>query len=228
MKKSAFFISAVLLLTAFVVAAMLSRRGKPVILAINLQRLPHEIGDFYGTDDSYGPAVYRVLNADFNLYRHYRNAAGRQVDLYIGYYGTAKGGRTGHNPQACLPGAGWAILEQGKVDTSVSYDSEKAELDYIVARKNGIREVMIHWYQSAGTKILTSGLQQNIQRFKGMIFDNRNDGAYVQVSAFTGGADGVAKTTQMLDGFARKLLELLPAYWPVEGRGVRQNPSSSD
>lgn len=221
MKRSGFVTSVGLLLAATVVAAILGRRRPPVILATNLERLPYEIAGFRGTDDSFGPGVYKVLDADLNVYRHYRDAAGRQVDLYIGYYGTAKGGRTPHNPYACLPGAGWAILEQGKVETPVSYDPQGVDLNYVIAEKNDVRNVMLHWYQSAGTRILASGFQQNIQRFEGLLLRNRNDGAYVQVSAFTGNKEGVATTLGTLKKFARALLELLPAYWPVEDGGRR-------
>lgn len=38
---------------------------------------------------------------------------------------------------------------------------------------------------TAGNEIFASGIQQNIERFKGRIFYNRNDGAFVRVSVFT-------------------------------------------
>ena len=97
-------------------------------------------------------------------------------------------------------------------------DSVYRELnaDYVVAHKDGVNNVLLHWYQSDGTKVLSNGFQQNIQRFVGRILHNRNDGAYVQVSAFTTG-DDVASTRLRLKDFAREVLNLLPEYWPVEG-----------
>jgi EpsI family protein len=78
-----------------------------------------EIAGFKATEDSFSDAVYKELNADMHVYRHYRSDDGRQVDLYIGYYGTAKGGRTPHNPYGCLPGAGWGIVEDQRIDLIV-------------------------------------------------------------------------------------------------------------
>src|SRR5665811_1355673 len=97
------------LFTTLLIAGLLSIRPKPVIARTNLEYLPKEIAGYKGVDDTFPEAVNRELNADKQLYRHYRSSDGSQIDLYIGYYGTAKGGRTGHNPYACLPGAGWAI-----------------------------------------------------------------------------------------------------------------------
>lgn len=204
-----------LLLTA-VLATGIARRGEPVVLQTNLETFPHIVSGFSGSDDRFSEKIYGVLNADQNVYRHYRGAEGKQVDLYIGYYGTAKGGRTGHNPYGCLPGAGWAIVERGQISVPVSYHSGQVDLNYVVARKDGVSNVLVHWYQSAGTHVLTTGLQQNIQRFVGRVLYNRNDGAYVQVSAFTG-EDQISETKEMVKEFARSVLEQLPDYWPVEG-----------
>ncbi|MDA8165873.1 MAG: hypothetical protein M0017_12685, partial [Desulfobacteraceae bacterium] len=63
MKNSPFILSASLLLAAAAAVGLLGRRGEPVVVATNLERLPYEIAGFRGTDDSFGPAVYRELNA---------------------------------------------------------------------------------------------------------------------------------------------------------------------
>jgi len=115
MSNKSFYISLILLLTTITGAFLISRRGDPVVVATNLENLPMEIAGFKATEDFFSEAVYKELNADKHVYRHYRSEDGRQVDLYIGYYGTAKGGRTPHNPYACLPGAGWGIIEAHKV-----------------------------------------------------------------------------------------------------------------
>jgi hypothetical protein len=107
MSKKAFFISFVILLAAITSIFLISRRGEPVVVKTNLENLPMEIAGYKATDVFFSKAVYDELNADKHVYRHYRSSDGQQVDLYIGYYGTAKGGRTGHNPYACLPSSGW-------------------------------------------------------------------------------------------------------------------------
>ena len=160
-------------------------------------------------------ACFEELNADKHVYRHYTDSAGGQVDLYIGYYGTAKGGRTPHNPYACLPSQGWAILDTGVISMQTGYAPDGVTLNYMISTNKNINKYMIHWYQSARTKVLDSGIKRNVQRFIGKITHNRNDGAYVQVST-TRTVPADEEVPEELTQFAQNILNLLPEYWPEE------------
>ncbi len=195
--------------------ALISQRGEPVVVKTNLENLPMEIAGFKATEDFFPDSVYKELNADRHVYRHYRDAEGKQVDLYIGYYGTAKGGRTGHNPYACLPGAGWGIVDSKQIKLKAKYYLEPVTVNYILARKGKIYESVLHWYQSAGSKVLSTGIQQNIQRFLGRVFYNQNDGAFVRVSVISE-QRGLRDADLMAKAFTENVLDLLPQYWPVE------------
>ncbi len=156
---------------------MISTRGKPKVVETNLEKLPMEISGMQGVDDSFPESIYRDLNADMNVYRHYRSRDGGQVDLYIGYYGTAKGGRTLHNPIGCLSSQGWGLQESREIKLKCGNYPDGVPVNYLLSTKGDSSITMIYWYQSAGTKVLSNGIRQNIQRFKDMIFRNRNDGA---------------------------------------------------
>jgi EpsI family protein len=203
-----------LLLTAAMVLTI-ARRGVPEVVKTNLENLPLEIAGYQGVEDRFSQQVYDVLDADMHLYRHYHSSDGTRLSFYLGYYGTAKGGRTGHNPYACLPGAGWSILQKDSVRIYPSSYPDGVDVNFVVAGKDGTNNVMLHWYQSAGSKIITSGLQQNIESFKGRVLYNRNDGAYVQVNA-TVSDDEIPATKEKLAEFVRNLIEILPHYWPEE------------
>lgn len=205
---------ATLLLTLGLVLSV-SARGVPVVLQTNLENLPMQIAGYEGREDTFSQEVYDVLQADLHLYRHYRSSQGFELSLYLGYYGTAKGGRTGHNPFACLPGAGWAITEAGTVEVFPGYYPQGVKINYVVAGKNDLYNVMLHWYQSAGTQVLATGLQQNIERFKGRVLHNRNDGAYVQVNAVSR-IEEIPVSKELIQNFADEVLALLPNYWPQE------------
>jgi EpsI family protein len=215
MTNKSFVASLVIFLVTIALVTFISRRGNPVVVKINLENLPMEIGGYKGTEDSFPESVYRELNADKHVYRHYKNAEGKQVDLYIGYYGTAKGGRTGHNPYACLPGAGWGIVDSREVKVMTKYNADGVDINYILARKGEVCESVLHWYQSAGNKVLATGIQQNIQRFIGRVFYNRNDGAFVRISVRSE-QRGVEEAYLLTKSFAEKILDLLPYYWPIE------------
>ncbi len=213
MSNKAFFLSIVAMIVTLVTIGLISARPKPVVVQTNLENMPAEIAGYRGTDDSFPESVYRELNADKHVYRHYLAAGGSKFDLYIGYYGTAKGGRTGHNPYACLPGSGWAIVDTRKIRLRQS--EHPAEVNYIRARRDDVNAVMVHWYQTAGTKVVSNGFQQNITRFWGRFLYNRNDGAFVQIT--TRVADNrVAEAESEIAYFAGQVLRVLPGYWPVE------------
>ncbi len=215
MLNKSFAISLLLLLFALSAVAVIFFRPVPVVVHTNLARLPMEIAGYIGSEDAFPESVYLELNADMNLYRHYRSGDGSQLDLYIGYYGTAKGGRTGHNPYACLPGAGWAIVDSRKVSIRKPSQSPDVEVNYVRARRNGVNTVMVHWYQTASTTVVSTGIQQNIERFWGRLLYNRNDGAFVQISTQVPDEQKVEAGAKV-QNFAAHILQLLPGYWPIE------------
>jgi EpsI family protein len=192
-----FYVSLIILIAAVVFVFLISQRGEPVVVETNLENLPMEIAGLKATRDSFSESVYKELNADKHVYRHYRSTDGKIIDLYIGYYGTAKVGRTGHNPYACFTGAGWGIVEAGMVKLKAGY------------------KVVLHWYQSDKDKILITGIQMNIRRFIGRVLYNRNDGAFVRVSAQTD-RQGIDETKKRVQSFAERIIAFLPNYWPVE------------
>jgi EpsI family protein len=194
---------------------LISQRGEPVVVKTNLENLPMEIAGFKATEDFFSDSVYNELKADKHVYRHYKSVDGKKVDLYIGYYGTAKGGRTGHNPYACLPGAGWGIVDSKSARLKTTVFKNGAWVNSVLAQKGDVYETVLHWYQSAGTKVLSTGIQQNIERFLGRVFYNRNDGSFVRITVLSD-QQGLKNADSLTRFFAEKVLDLLPQYWPVE------------
>jgi len=213
-KTRPFLFALLVLSLTLAVVAKISARGEPVVLRTNLENLPMQLAGYQGTEDTFPQEVYDILQTDFHLYRHYQKPQ-EELSLYIGYYGTAKGGRTGHNPYACLPGSGWGVVDRQTLVLKTPYTPQGAEVNAVIARKGEVYNVMLHWYQSAGTKILATGLQQNLQRFWGRLLYNRNDGAYIQLSSLVDEKD-ISSTKENLSMFAEQVLVLIPEYWPEE------------
>ncbi len=215
MRNREFTITLILLLCASISVFLITRRGEPVVVATNLENIPMKIMGFNATKDSFPKSVYKALNADCNIYRHYVNPDGYKVDLYIGYYGTAKGGRTPHNPYACLPAEGWGIQKAHEIVLHPTNYSGGVAVNYIQAKTGESYETMLHWYQSDRNKVLRTGFEQNIQRFMGRVLRNRNDGAFVRVSV-SSNKSGLTKADKKVRVFAEALLNILPQYWPTE------------
>ena len=76
--------------------------------ASELATLPTRIDLYRSRDVPLESTVESVLQADFNLQRSYLRGD-LVVWLYIGYYGTTRGGRPEHTPRGCYTGAGWGI-----------------------------------------------------------------------------------------------------------------------
>ncbi len=210
-----YFICLVMMCFAAGALALRYCQPVPVVVRTNLENLPMVIGGYSAVEDSFSEAVYKELNADKNVYRHYKSQKGDLVDLYIGYYGTAKGGRTGHNPYACLPSGGSAIVDTDVVYIKQTATGKNFPINYVLARKNSVNTIMLHWYQVAGDKVVSSGFRLNIERFMGRILHNRNDGAYIQITSSSVEGD-VQKTKEKVKRFAELVLNLLPGYWPEE------------
>jgi len=208
------FSIAILLATSAVVFGF-AKRDTPIVINTNLENIPMDIAGYSAVQDYFSEAVYKELNADKHVYRHYLSPEGQEIDLYIGYYGTAKGGRTPHNPYSCLPSQGWAIIDTGKIMLKTTYAPNGVYINYMGSKKNNLYKYIIHWYHSDRAKVLDTGVKQNIHRFTGRIFHNRNDGAYIQISMVTTDSD-TKKAKKLVKLFAKDVLELLPEYWPEE------------
>jgi len=213
--KRQFLICFILLLLGNLAVYGASLRSDPVLSDIRLEGLPLQIGQFQGKRDAFPDSVYRELKADHHVYRHYEDPQGNKIDLYIGYYSTASGGRSRHNPLACLPGSGWAVVETGKETLTPRIHPGGVKVNYILAKKDGVNSMLLHWYQSDRTRILGNGVEQNINRFWGRITRNRDDGAYVQVSAYAADRD-LETTRRLLERFSVSIMDALPDNWPVE------------
>lgn len=182
----------------------------------NLDKLPKKVMDYTSQDIEMAKLVRKELDTDVYLYRRYLKNEIDFIDLYIGYYGTKKGGRTGHNPRACYPASGWGLVNEKKVNIQIIYDNSTKiiKVNSLMVAKNQMNELVYHWYQSSRDKVLPSGISQNIHRFKEKIIFNRNDGAFIRVS--TRIEDKIEDAEKRIKLFIKKIFPLIVKYWPEE------------
>jgi EpsI family protein len=176
-----------------------------------LATLPTRIEIYEGREIPLESTVESILRADFNLQRAYYGA-GSLVWLYVGYYGTTRGGRPEHTPRGCYTGAGWGIEEARTL--RVVPDGELRVNEYLVERE-GERRLVHFWYRSAQRTGMLGGWQQNLDRFAGRLAHGRADGALIRISTPLSG-DNVISARGRLLGFASALDPLLAERWPTE------------
>jgi len=231
MKNSCFITSVTLLLLTIAIIFGIASRGIPVVIHKNLDQFPEELMNMFACEIPMSQPVVDELRSDVYIFRKYvpklqstenflrETSLGvvhsAPITLYIGYYGTAKGGRTPHNPYACFPSSGWGVLKTDTVIVRPEGYTRPVQLNYLLVQQGDVFKTVLHWYQSAGNKVLKSGIDQNIQRFIGRVLYNRNDGAFIRVTVDTD-SNKIGTGEELTTRFAKKVLTLLPQYWPEE------------
>ena len=184
-----------------------------------LDKFPYKIKKWSGEDVAITPSVKKELNTDVFIYRFYHRLGEEPIFLYIGYYGTKKGGRSEHSPDGCYPGSGWAILEETTKTLKVSFDNEEWVYSFNVMNvfKDNRKQLVYHWYQTQGLNVISSGIQHNLNRFKNRLLYNRDDGAFIRVSMDM--QENLAEAKSELEEFIQTIFPIIVELWPKELEG---------
>ena len=178
-----------------------------------LQALPLRVDAWQGRSVPVEYGVERMLNADLNLQREYEiPASGEVVWMYVGYYGTERGGRPEHTPEVCYPSAGWEILTHEAM--SLGEGSEQ-RVNELVVERDGSQRLVHFWYHSARGAGLLDNLDVSVDHFRGRVSDGRADGALVRLSTpiDEGGAEA---SRSRLVSFYRGIVPEISSRWPTE------------
>jgi len=182
-----------------------------------LAALPEHVGPWRSLNLPMDETVESILRADFHVQRVYAGLASEVVWLYVGYYGTARGGRPEHTPRGCYTGAGWSIAATRVLD--VGGDSALRVNEYLVER-DGEQRLVHFWYRSYRRTGMLGGLDQNLDRLLGRLQGGRADGALVRLSTRLEPEGEVAARGRLLS-LASDLDRQLAAHWPEERRRIR-------
>jgi len=178
----------------------------------SLAALPALLSSFEGFESPVGQNVEDMLRADFNVQREYVHPLGQVVWLYVGYYGTARGGTPEHTPRACYVAHGWSILDEETVTIDPENGIEGVE--YLV-ESAGQQQLVLFWYRSYRRSGILSTLALQLDHVVGKLADGRGDGALVRLSTPLIGIDRDSGR-RLLVSFARELEPALAPVWPEE------------
>lgn len=175
-----------------------------------LGALPMQLGDWKGRSVPLEHTVERILRADFNLQRAYTHPDQPEpVWLYVGYYGTERGGRPEHTPHQCYPSAGWQIESEGLLETSAAQRANEW-----VVTQDGQRQLVLFWYQSFRKGGMLDNFELSLDHLAGRLSEGRADGSLVRISTPLS-PDPVLARARLAE-FARALDPLLVSRWPIE------------
>ncbi len=208
------FFAAIMLLFAAAVFLEARRQAESVPLRRPLAEFPKNLGEWKGTDFPLGQDVLQVLGPGDFLARLYGGSVtAPPVELFIAYFPSQRAGDTIHSPQNCLPGAGWAPLEHGKLELSRS-DGRRTVVNTYVIGKGMEQRVVLYWYQAHG-RVVASEYSAKYYLVADAIRSNRSDGSLVRVSTPMSSAEGRAGAVQRATRFAEQILPLLDSHIPI-------------
>lgn len=193
----------------------LQLRPTLVVDSAPLASLPRQVGMWRSVDLPLDSAVESILRADFNIQRAYapgRADAESPVWLYVGYYGTERGGRPEHTPRGCYTGAGWEIAAARVVGAE---DGSGRRLNEYRVERKGEAQLVHFWYRSARSTGLVGGFDQRLDQILGRLQTGRADGALIRLSTALG-SGGESEARVRLLALGRELDRQLAQHWPVE------------
>lgn len=192
--------------------------------AARLETLPLALDGWRGVPVPLRSTVERILDADLNLQRAYESPdTSETVWLYVGYYGTHRGGRPEHTPGVCYPSAGWTIEASREWtaeprpdgDGRARLDAPHRRVDELVVSRGGERRLVHFWYRSGRRTGLLGTWSVSVDQLRGRLADGRADGALVRLSTPIAGG-GIEAARRRLAAFRRVLEPELEARWPTE------------
>lgn len=213
MSRLASGVVVLLLVAAGALAWTLQLRPALRVEADALRSLPFRIDGWRGEAIPLDEAVESMLRADANLQRAYRHPVGGIVWLYVGYYGTDRGGTPEHTPRQCYRANGWEMsaLETVRIDAARGLRVNEA-----VVRLDGRRRLVHYWFQSRRSTGLLSTLRLRLDHVVGRLAFARADGALVRLSTPLASDGDRDPARARLAAFARALEPLLAERWPQE------------
>lgn len=186
--------------------------GGHAVRAERLHELPRTLGAWEGQEVPLDQSVESMLRADANLQRVYRHPTGALAWVYVGYYGTDRGGRPEHTPPTCYTAHGWRV---GPART-VALDPERGlRANEMVVEREGTRRLVHFWYRSGERTGLLGGLGITLHRVRRRVAGGRGDGALVRVSTPLRAGERAEARSRLAD-FARRLDRALDGAWPRE------------
>ena len=190
-----------------------------------LASVPFEVAGWAGADVPVESDVEAMLRADYNLQRAYEVPDGALVWVYVGYYGTKRGGRPEHTPPTCYEANGYTILEETTLDVDAASGLRVREL---FVDLDGERRLAHFWYRSRERTGILDGLGISLERLRRRFEDGRGDAALLRVSTVVAGPDDLDPARERLATFARFLDRAVAERWPDErAQGTRFTASRS-
>jgi EpsI family protein len=197
-----------------VTAILLRARSEIIPNPLPLSSFPARLEDWDSTKIELDQDTLEVLGAGDFLERAYRdpNRNLPYVDLFLAYFASQRAGDAIHSPQNCLPGSGWAPVENTRVTLSPPEHAPFPANRYVIS-KAGERELVLYWFW-AHDRGVASEYWAKYYLVKDSIRMNRSDGALVRLVTPMLPGESAEEAQQRLSPFTATIVPLLDNYIP--------------
>jgi len=207
-----FLVAALLLLGT---AILLQARARSEIYPprLPLKQFPEQLGGWSGTDVAIEKDVLEVLGPGDFLVRIYQSQEKTPyIDLFIAYFRSQRAGDTIHSPQHCLPGAGWAPIENKRTMLTMPGHEPFPANRYLIAKEDS-RQLVLYWFW-AHDRGVASEYWAKFYLVADAIKMNRSDGALVRITTPMYPGETADAAQQRILPFASDVMPLLNSYIP--------------
>ena len=208
------FILAALLIFSAAMVLQARQRSEIFPSRVPLQAFPRQINNWSGTDITIDDYTLQILGAGEFLLRAYRSeeVSDPDINLFIAYFSSQRAGDTIHSPRHCLPGAGWAPVENARTMLSMPGHAPFPANRYVIAQGDS-RQIVLYWYW-AHDRGIASEYWAKYYLVADSLKMNRSDGALVRVMAAMYPDETADAAERRLLPFANGVLPLLNDYIP--------------
>jgi EpsI family protein len=186
--------------------------GEAVPIRRSLDSFPATVGEWHErTGTILSVDILDKLRLTDYVMRDYVDGAGRDVNLYIGYWDTQRKGGIVHSPKNCFPGTGWEPVEASLVTIPLRAPDPPIIVNRYLVQKDREQQVVLYWYHSQGQAI-AGEIPAKLAMVKSALVRNRTDGAIVRVMSPVSGS--ARETSDRLVAYVQALYPALGDYLP--------------
>jgi exosortase D (VPLPA-CTERM-specific) len=198
----------------FATGLLLHRRAasEVVVSPAPLSTFPKQLGEWSSTDLPIEASTREVLGPGDFMLRHYEAGERPSIDLFIAYFPSQRVGDTMHSPQNCIPGSGWTVLRNHRIQLSVPGQAPFPVNEYVVAR-GGYRQLVLYWYL-AHDRAVASEYSAKWYLVTDAMRMNRTDGSLVRVNTLIQSGESIEQALQRILPFTSQVVPLLNGYIP--------------
>ena len=207
------FVVAALLIAGAGILLQARARSEVFPPRLPLKQFPQQFNGWTGTDVPIDQDVLNILGPGDFLLRIYQNPQKAQyVDLFIAYFRSQRAGDTIHSPQHCLPGSGWAPVENKRIMLNLPGHPPFPANRYLIA-KGDSRQLVLYWFW-AHDRGVASEYWAKFYLVADSIKMNRSDGSLVRITTPMYPGETADAAQQRILPFAGEVSPLLDSYIP--------------